>query len=55
MTPNQLAKELGISPKTLRNWLRTNFARPLALKHKRWRIPQPAVDKARERWQGRLF
>ena len=49
MTPNELAKELGISPKKLRNWLRVKYERPPELKYKHWRIPQVAIDEARRK------
>lgn len=36
MTPVQLAENLGIAPKVLRQWLRVNFPRPIELKGERW-------------------
>jgi hypothetical protein len=36
LTPVQLAENLGIAPKVLRQWLRVNFPRPIELKGERW-------------------
>jgi uncharacterized protein YjcR len=49
MTPNELASELGISPKTLRAWLRENFSRGHA-PYERWELSAREVEQARARW-----
>lgn len=36
MTPDLLADELGISPKTLRAWLRNEYPRPIEHKNTSW-------------------
>jgi hypothetical protein len=46
-TPNQLAAELGISPKTLRAWLRKEFERDPALKNTNWVINDAMAEHAR--------
>jgi predicted site-specific integrase-resolvase len=50
MTPNQLADELGISPKTLRAWLRETHPRPSRLKWSHWVLGPGIVQAARARW-----
>lgn len=47
-TPNELAAELGISPKTLRAFLRRVCPRSDAEKHQRWILSERHVRKARE-------
>ncbi len=48
MTPTELADELGISPKTLRQWLRDNW--PRTAPGSAWILTDDQVAKARERW-----
>lgn len=48
LRPNDLAKELNISPKSLRGWLRTNFTRPLEAKNTSWELTPTIVEAARE-------
>ena len=52
MTPTQLADELGISPKTLRAWLRERFPRDQRLKNTRWTLGPAIVQAARARWSS---
>lgn len=50
MTPEELARELGISPKTLRAWLRAHIERGAA-KGTRWGgLDQATIQTARARW-----
>jgi transposase-like protein len=46
-TPSQLAKELGISPKTLRAWLRAVYPRSAAQKGTSWLLSLHQVQAAR--------
>ncbi len=41
------AAEVGISPKTLRSWLRINLPRSPAEKHQRWELDEAAADAVR--------
>lgn len=52
MTPGELADELGVSPKTLRSWLRAEWPRkePGA----EWALTAEQVEAARQRWARRL-
>lgn len=52
MTPGEVAKELNISPKTLRSWLREKYARPEYEGGTDWKLPPNVVIAARERFQG---
>jgi hypothetical protein len=47
LTPTQLANELGINPKNLRNYLRKNFTRTLEVKNTAWSITPEAQEAAR--------
>lgn len=47
LRPNDLAKELNISPKSLRGWLRTNFTRPIEVKNTSWELSSEMVEAAR--------
>jgi len=47
MTPNALADELDISPKTLRNFFRNKFPRPIEEKCTRWILEQKHIQAAR--------
>lgn len=46
MTPDQLAADLGISPKTLRAWLRRKFPRSLVEMNERWELSERQVEVA---------
>jgi hypothetical protein len=50
VTPNQLADELGISPKTLRAWLRRNWPRSVGQRGTEWELTIEQIRAARERW-----
>jgi hypothetical protein len=50
VTPNQLADELRISPKTLRAWLRRTYPRNDSEKWSEWELTQEQIKAARERW-----
>src|SRR5438045_9760913 len=52
MTPEQLAKRLGISAKRLRAWLRSQFARPTAQKGSSWSLMPQHVAAASEHFGG---
>lgn len=47
MTPNRLAAELGISPKSLRAWLRRTYPRPESQKHSEWYLTPDVVAAVR--------
>jgi AraC-like DNA-binding protein len=49
-TPARLARELHMSPKTLRAWLREQFARRPSEKWTRWRLTPAQISAARRRW-----
>lgn len=59
MTPDELARELGINPKTLRAWLRRSGARPVAEHGQRWLLDRRLIDAAKahygDRPAGRRF
>ncbi len=50
MTPNELATELGISPKTLRAWLRETHPRTAEERYGRWELSEEQVRAARTHW-----
>jgi predicted site-specific integrase-resolvase len=50
MTPRELAEELGISPKTLRQWLRDNSHRFPHYRYERWVLGSKEIEAARARW-----
>ena len=50
IAPKDLASELGIDPKRLRGWLRTNHPRPAEAKNTTWGIDKAAADAARVRF-----
>jgi predicted site-specific integrase-resolvase len=50
MRPEELAPELGISPKTLRQWLRDTFTRPAAVAYQPWRMTAKQVVAACRRF-----
>jgi predicted site-specific integrase-resolvase len=47
-TPTELAKDLGISPKVLRAYLRKEHTRALEAKNTSWVIPAAVAAKARK-------
>jgi hypothetical protein len=47
-TPKELALEIGCDPKSLRGYLRKNFARPNESKNTSWIITNDAANAARE-------
>lgn len=48
MTPTELANELGISPKTLRGWLRKHHTRPVNVKNTSWALDAKTCAAARK-------
>jgi len=48
--PNDLAKELDMSPKVLRSFLRQEFTRPAEKKNSSWELTKEMVIAARERF-----
>jgi hypothetical protein len=48
LTPKQLANEIGCDPKSLRGFLRKNFARSADAKNTSWLIAEDAANAARE-------
>jgi hypothetical protein len=50
VTPVELAAELGISDKTLRQWLRTTYPRPRGSEGASWVLTSEHIDAARQRW-----
>jgi len=55
MTPRELADELGISPATLRAWLRRRYPRPGDARRSRWLLTEDQVAAARSRWPERRW
>lgn len=53
MTPDELARSLGIDPKTLRAWLRRTGARSPAEHGQRWVLDQRQIDAAKAHFGGR--
>jgi hypothetical protein len=51
MTADDLALEVGKSPKTVRAWLRENFPRPAHEKNKPWNVTVAMQQAARSRWK----
>jgi hypothetical protein len=49
-TPEGLANELGIDPRTLRAWLRERFPRSESAKNTRWDLGRREIEAARSRW-----
>ena len=47
-TPKELAAELGIDPKVLRNWLRTEHTRVADAKNTSWVITSKVAAEARK-------
>jgi hypothetical protein len=52
-TPTTLAEELGISPKTLRAWLRARYPQAAPGQGGRWTLSVGQVEAARARWAYR--
>jgi len=52
MSPDELATELGINPKTLRGFLRKRFRRDPKLLGSRWRLGKEHIDAARRNWKA---
>lgn len=48
ITPKALALEIGCDPKSLRGYLRKNFARSVEVKNTSWLIGSDAAKAARE-------
>jgi phage antirepressor YoqD-like protein len=48
--PEDLAKELGITGKQLRGWLRQTFPRPAEQKRSSWYLTEQQVEAARTRY-----
>lgn len=53
MTPDELARSLGIDAKTLRAWLRRTGARSPAEHGQRWILDQRQIDAAKDHFAGR--
>jgi malate synthase len=51
ITPKVLAEEIGIDPKSLRGFLRKEFARAPEAKNTSWIITPDAADAAREHFK----
>lgn len=47
LTPTVLAEEIGVSPKSLRGYLRTKFPRTQEAKNTSWIVTDDAADAAR--------
>jgi predicted site-specific integrase-resolvase len=54
MEPEDLARDLAISGKELRKWLRERFPREVQEHGKRWRLTHAQVQAARRRWGATL-
>ena len=52
-TPNELAAQLGISPKALRAWLRSAFPRPESEKWTRWKLDDRMIRTVRAQFRDR--
>lgn len=50
MRPEDLARELGMSGKALRDWLRQRFPREAAEHGTHWFLTHSQVSMARRRW-----
>lgn len=53
MKPETLARELGISGKTLRAWLRRRYPRSATARYQRWQLSDAQVEAARRRFPQR--
>ncbi|MGH7724241.1 MAG: hypothetical protein ACREOU_02305 [Candidatus Eiseniibacteriota bacterium] len=53
MRPDDLAKELGISGKTIRAWLRESFPRDEGDQHQPWHLTASQAKAVRERFSER--
>ena len=47
-SPKELAAEIGVDPKVLRNYLRKNHTRPIEAKNQSWIIPASVATAARK-------
>lgn len=52
MRPAELARELGISGKSLRGWLRRTYPRPPSAHGTDWHLTDEQIGAAREEWGG---
>lgn len=48
--PEDLARELGISGKELRNWLRESYPRDFREHGRRWYLTHQHVQRVQRRW-----
>ncbi|HEY3069274.1 MAG TPA: transglycosylase domain-containing protein [Gaiellaceae bacterium] len=55
MTPQELARELGISPAAVHSWLRRRYPRDGASRGRRWYLTEEQVTEARARWAPRVY
>lgn len=46
--PKELAAEIGVDPKVLRDYLRKNHTRPIEAKNTTWIITEAVANKARK-------
>jgi len=53
MSPVEIAKRLAIDPKTLRSWLRRNFARALDAHGTHWELTPQQVGVANAHFEHR--
>lgn len=53
MTPDDIAKELGVDPKRVRDYLRENFTRSKAEKHQPWVVTPDMATALRANFSGR--
>ncbi|MFM9877721.1 MAG: MerR family transcriptional regulator [Rhodoglobus sp.] len=49
VSPRELSRDLGVSERTIRHWLRATYPRPEVEKHSRWQLTKDEVAEARER------
>lgn len=50
VTPLELSRELGVSDRAIRQWLRDALPRPEVEKHSRWQLTPAQVAMVRERF-----
>jgi len=46
-TPNEVAADLGVTPKQVRDWLRATYPRREDERHSRWHLTPEMVSAAR--------
>lgn len=51
LTPSDLADELGISPKRIRDYLRAGFTRPGDEKYQRWHLTPEMAAAVRQHFR----